>query len=219
MTTKKVGLAVVVSAIVVIIVAVLATGASAEFVSYYIRPSGSFAGVTMEAGSPYAFTCEREEVGGDYFKLLVYLEDSGKFVERVEIDGYYWLEPEGRYICYALWIPDWIPTGKYTLNVCLHGHTWVWISELDRHMPWGPWTEIAKYEYPVTILGGYSYGGSGGIMSVQSMGVAHNNEHALHELIAQSECKETEGLTSLTPAQKEVLLQTLKEELNQKGLA
>ncbi|MDD4358917.1 MAG: hypothetical protein PHY30_03835, partial [Candidatus Pacebacteria bacterium] len=127
MEIKRFFIAVIAVGAVIIMGAALATPSTAG--GFWIMPLTDLSGDMVEAGSPFGFTCQRAE-SVDYYKILAFLEnkDGEGPYQRVSISGYYYLNPEGSMVSYALWIPSDTPTGKYDLRLSVQGHVWVYDS-------------------------------------------------------------------------------------------
>lgn len=193
-----------VAAVVVIALGVIFTPGTATVIQGWISPITNLNGVTVESGSPYAFIVEQYN-NEDYYKVLVYMtpEDQND-IYPVNIYGYFWHQKENNMAVYSLWIPDYLPTGKYEMVVSIQGRAWIEVND-GFSGPYGPWMEYSRRVYTdiVVINNGNNY-----------VGLTHNIE----SVATSSNVKNVgEVESNLNEAQKSVLLKTLQEEVAQKG--
>lgn len=220
MKANKLFMSSMIATVIVIGVAIIAAPGNALMSDYWMRPIMDIQGDTIEAGSPYSFSCQRSS-SDDYYKVLMFLEDedgTGVY-KKVSIGGYYWLEPTGECVVYAIWIPYDTPTGKYTLRVSLQGHTWIYDSQAEDYKPWGPWTECASYAYEIYVYGheGDITFGSVASESMMLTSTSSNIENMAEKADMSLNIQNVEGIDRLNAGQRAVLLQTLREELKQRG--
>ncbi len=191
-----------IAAVVVIALGVIFTPGTAIVIQGWISPITNLNGVTVESGSPYAFIVEQCS-NEDYYKVLVYMtpEDRND-IYPVNIYGYYWHQKEYNTAVYSLWIPDYLPTGKYEMVVSIQGRAWIEVND-DFSGPYGPWMEYSRRVYTdiVVINNGNNYV----LGSTENVAVSSNVKSV------------GEVESNLNEAQKSVLLKTLQEEVAQKG--
>jgi hypothetical protein len=182
-----------------------------------ITPINDLNGVAFETESPQAFSMINED--REYLRLLMYLEDEHGEFSQIETYGYYYQNREKTKVCYSIWIPDSVPTGKYNLHIDVSRRAWIAIEYCysDGTTGWyegyyGPWTNLFPLDYEIVVLNsGDVYYNSFDSDAITSTPFGIEDADISFGNVGEAEDYLTEG-------QLKVLRTTIKDEAEQRGV-